>query len=93
MNPVTSSVPTDNHVTSSVPTENYVTENVPTDYPVTASVPTTNPVSDSNFVSRNQGGQPKVTTNNNKILTEISIVNSKNEITVFVYKNKTELYG
>ena len=88
-NTSTASVPTDNLVTAYVPTENYVTASVPTDYPVTASVPTKNPVSDPKFVSINQGGQTKWATNENKILTEISIANEKNKMTAIVYKKKT----
>ena len=44
-------------------------------------------------MSRKQGGRPKGTKNDNKILTEISIDNYKNEITAILYKNKIELYG
>ena len=61
------------------------------DYPVTASLPTANPVSDYIFLSINQVELPKGTTNDNKELTEISIANAKNEMTVIVYQKKTEL--
>ena len=44
-------------------------------------------------MSINQGGKPKVTINDNKKITEISIANPKNEITYIMYKNKIELYG
>ena len=83
------SVSSANTVTASVPTKNSFTVSVPTDYPVTASVPTKNPVSDPKFVSINQGGQTKWATNENKILTEISIANEKNKMTAIVYKKKT----
>ena len=48
-------------------------------------MPTANHVSGLNGLSRNFGGRTKVTTNENKRLTEISIDNAKNEITDTVY--------
>ena len=43
--------------------------------------------------SRKQVVRPKGTQNDDQMWTEISIANTKNEITAIVYKYKTELEG
>ena len=91
--PVTASVPTENPITAYVPTDYPVSASIPADYPVTASVPTYYPVSDSKKLSINKVVQPEGITNQNKILTQISISNTNNWIPASLYINKTELDG
>ena len=86
-------VPTDSYAAASVSTKNRVTTSVPTEYSITASIRTSSYVSHLNFLSRNQVGESKWSSRENKRLSEISIANTKNEIISIVYHMKTELYG
>ena len=64
--PVSASVPTDYPVTAPVPTYYPVSESFTTNYTVSLSFTNDYPISDSNDVSINKRGRPKLTTNDNK---------------------------